>query len=194
MRKLPLMPSLKRMAEEELAVGMSDLTFPRVKKRKPYLSVDFIPIRKEEEDTGRMDIVYCKGTPYLTCCEPVMKGKRFKEFFLSSDWGGFLREMCTCRFSSYDDFVEYAKTDKNANLLLHCTNLSRFHFDLAAENYGVKIPIGWDFEKYFKAVGKPTSLSFKDYDVWVRMRERRSQYLYAKGRQALRQSIGRITK
>lgn len=194
MRKLPLMPSLKRLAQEEVAEKMSDLTFPHVLLKKPYLSVDFVPIRRDEEDTGRMDIVYCKGTPYLSCCASVRGSKRPKEFYLSSDWGGFIRAMCTFRFSSYDDFVEFAKTDKNANLLLHCTNLSRFHFDLAAANYGVKIPIGWDFEKYFEAVGKPTSLAFRDYDAWVRMRERRAQYLYAKGRQSLRQSIGRITK
>lgn len=194
MRKLPYAPTLKRLAEEELGENVSELTRSHVKMSKPYVSKTFTPIKKGELDSGRMDLVYLKGTPYLACCRSTKNPKITKEFYLSSDFGGFLREMCTCRFSSYEDFVEYAKSDANAYLLLQCTNLSAFHFKIAAENYGVKIPIGWDFEKYFKKVGKPTALIFDDYEERIKRREARSIYLMGIGKRALKSSIKRNTK
>ena len=163
MRRLPLGKSLRREAEEEIGLGMSELTRVRTFHMRPFVTLNLTPLDPKEHLLRRPDVLYLSGTVSLCRCRSIKAPNASKPFLLIFEKAGFLSKVKSCRFDSYEDMVRQAEGDPYLTLLLKVTNVSQFQFDLAERNYGVKIPIGYDFRKYVEAVGDDR-LFERDYD------------------------------
>lgn len=176
---------MKREAEDEAKRGASELTYIYVHYSRPFLSCRFLPLGSDGEVLGRMDLLYCGGNPYVLRCSAVKNPKDSKPFIVNSDRPGVFRRLRNKRFDSFADLESQRADDPVVELLLNCTNVSPYHFDLAERNYGVRIPVGWDFEKYEKKVGVPTKLQGDGYFDKIKQIEELRNRVFHK-RQALR--------
>jgi hypothetical protein len=68
------------------------------------------------------------------------------------------------RIADYDEFVVKSKKVKSMAWLLKHTKISPKHFEIAKNNPGCFIAIGFDLAEYFEAIGDPQCVC-KDPDL-----------------------------
>lgn len=161
---------------------MSELEHSDALFRKPVYSLDFAPFSPlEEKVENREDLVFVFGYFYLMYCHKVIditnghEGPMFRicagddsirQFMRSGDFDYRVRD--------WDDFVEQAKTNKSFNFLLRASTISKELFDIAKQNYAVRLAFTIDTVKYLKEVGQPTSLSsLPDMSLFITRKSKR---------------------
>lgn len=119
-----------------------------------YISLYFKPLAWDEDVTSRPDLFLTNGVVVLRY---LRSGRGFtKKFFFVECFDAPIYPIHLIRVSGYEDFLERCKSDWRFEFIRRTTDICPEHFDLARNNYGVRIPIGYNFIKYAKECGGET--------------------------------------
>lgn len=143
-----------------------------------YLSTQFKPIAWDEDITKRDDIFLCIGYVCLRFTRSKFLNVRQRFQIISHD--SYLYPISKIRLHDWRDFLTHCKTDPRFEWVRRATRISERMFDIAAQNYGVYIQIGPDFEKYIDECGGATRFTtkavlLKSADEAKRLREEKKR-------------------
>lgn len=119
-----------------------------------YLSTQFKPIAWDEDITKRDDIFLCIGYVCLRFTRSKFPNVRQRFQIISHD--SYLYPISKIRLHDWRDFLTHCKTDPRFEWVRRACRISERTFDIAAQNYGVYVQIGPDFEKYIDECGGAT--------------------------------------
>lgn len=132
-------------------VDLTEYTTISGRHAREFLSSTFTPIDFEEDITLRDDVFLTKGCAYLRYAHH----KSHKGFVIECyDHPLYLMRLTHLR--DYDDFLKECEVDWRFDFIRRVTNICEEHFELAAYNYGIFIPLNFDFIKYRKECGGTT--------------------------------------
>lgn len=119
-----------------------------------YLSIDFKPLAWDEDVAVRTDLFLTNG---VVCVRCLRSGRGFtkKNFFIEC-FDAPIYPIRIKRFADWDEFLSYCKTDWRFEFIRRSTDICPEHLELARMNYGVRIPVGYNFIKYAKECGGET--------------------------------------
>lgn len=103
---------------------------------------------------ARPDLFLTNGVVVLRC---LRSGRGFtkKNFFIEC-FDAPIYPIRIKRFADWDEFLANCKTDWRFEFIRRSTDICPEHFELARNNYGVRIPVGYNLIKYAKECGGET--------------------------------------
>jgi len=145
---------LKRESSKGYEVDLA--AFSRFGKHngREYLSIDFQPIEWEEDLTLRTDVFLTSGAAYLR----YVARKRGNGFRIVCFDKPFVR-MSNIFMFDYDDFLHLCSKYKEFEFIRKLTQVDERWFDFARRNYGIYIPLAFDFMRYEQLCGGKTRFS-----------------------------------
>lgn len=130
---------------------MSDYATICGRHAREFLSVSFTPLGFEEDITMRDDIFLTRGCAYLRYTR-----RKYSGCFTIETADSPLFQMRLKRMHNWENFLKYCEEDWRFDFIRRVTNICPEHFELARINYGILIPLGYDFLKYRKECGGDT--------------------------------------
>lgn len=124
-----------------------------------YVSREMKPLAWDEDITSREDLFFFDGNIYLRYVRAWNPANR-RPFYLRA-WARPLYRIENIRMYNWDDFLEKCKTDWRFDWIRRTTNISPRHFEIAANNYGVMIPVEFSVAKYSDECGGTTCFTTK---------------------------------
>ncbi len=108
------------------------------------LNINCLPLNLGESPETNPNLISTTGLYNITYRKLTLTGEQNKKrFCLRYDFGrGFVK------FSNYRELLEYAKTNEHVRFLLKYTNIQEHMLELALQNEGMQIPVGFDMCKY----------------------------------------------
>lgn len=132
--------------------GVIEETGAFVIQSRVGLSINGKPLLKEENPD---EIFYSKVTFFLRYKPSANVSRRKQPFIVSCDLFKCDTNKDNVRIADYNELVAKSKKVKSIAWFLKHTKISPKHFEIAKNNPGCFIAIGFDLAEYFEMIGDP---------------------------------------